>query len=573
MHKKGGLLMFKKRFITILLAASMSVTLFAGCGATQKTATVTSTTPQVLRYNLNTEPKTIDPGLTSELSGMTVVANTFEGLTALDAKDNPIPGVASKWEISTDGLKYTFHLRKDALWSDGKAVTAKDFAYAWKRALDPATASDYAYQLYYIKNGQGFNESTLADKDKTPGVKTATADDLGIKVIDDYTLEVDLEYPAQYFLSLTAFPTYMPVRQDIVEKDPKGWAAKPDTYISNGAFTLKDWKMKDEITLIKNSKYWDKNNVKLDTINMKMINQSSSALAAFKTGQLDIVEGPPSQEIPQLLKDGAAKVFPSLGTEYIMLNVDAKAQNVDAKAAKALQNPNVRKALLLAINRKEIVDNVTKGGEIPAGGFVSKGVPEDKSGKEFRSKDYYDPAGDVAQAKKLLSDAGYPDGKGFPKLTYIYNTSDSKQAVAQALQEMWSKNLGIQVTLSNSEKKVFMQTRADKNYLTSRASWVADYNDPMTFLDMWTSKSGNNDAGYSNTEYDKLIASAKQESDSVKRMQLLHNAEDILMTDVPIIPLYFYSTVACIKDYVKGLHNSPLGIDYFNKTYIDKNSK
>lgn len=560
--------MLKKRFITIILAALMTSTLFAGCAAKPKAVAPTAATPQVLNYNLATEPSTTDPGLTSELGGMTVVVNTFEGLTDLDAKDNPIPGVATTWDISADGLKYTFHLRKDALWSDGKGVTAKDFAYAWKRALDPATASDYAYQLYYIKNGQGFNESS--SKDKTPGVKTATADELGIKVIDNYTLEVTLEYPAQYFLGLTAFPTYMPVRQDIVEKDPKGWATKPETYIGNGAFTLKDWKMKDVITLVKNSKYWDKASVKLDTINMRMINQSTSALAAFKTGQLDIVEGPPSQEIPQLIKDGTAKTFPSLGTEYIMINLDAKALKVDAKAAKVLQDPNIRKALSLAINRKDITENVTKGGEIPAGGFVSKGIPEDKAGTDFRSKDYYDPAGDVTQAKKLLADAGFPDGKGFPKLTYIYNTSDGKQAIAQALQDMWSKNLGIQVTLVNSEKKVFMQTRTNKDYITSRASWVADYTDPMTFLDLWTSKSGNNNASYSNAAYDKLIASAKQETDSVKRMQLLHSAEDKLMADMPVIPLYFYSTVACIKDYVKGIHNSPLGMDYFNKTYIDK---
>lgn len=540
---------------TILMSVMITMTALAGCAGKDN---ANSKKDQIIRYNLGAEPKTLDPGLTNTTEGITVAANSFEGLLRLDEKENPVPGVAEKWEVSSDGLKYTFNLRKDAKWSDGKSVKAEDFKYAWQRALDPNIASEYAYQLFYIKNGEAFNKGK------------AKAEDLGIKVINDSKLEVTLEYPTSYFLSLTAFPTYSPVRKDIVEKDSKAWSNKADTFVCNGPFKMKEWKLKDSINFVKNDNYWNAKSIKLDSLQFKLLEQASSALSAFRAGQIDFMEAPPLQETPNLLKEGVAKVYPYLGTCYVSLNVSPKAKEVSAEAAKALSNPKVRRALALAIDRTQIVQNVTKGGQKPATAFVSTGINEDKSGKDFRNKDYYKPEADVVEAKRLLAEAGYPDGKGFPKLSYLYNTAEDNKNIAETLQDMWRKNLGITVDLINQEKKVFMNTRKNKEYLTARGSWIADYSDPMTFLDIWVTNGGNNNTGYSNPEYDKKVSAAKLEKDTAKRMQLLHEAEDILMNDMPVIPIYFYVSVGCSKDYVKGVHKSPLGMTLFDTAYIQK---
>lgn len=560
------------RVIALLSTVAVVGTLFSGCAAKGNTATETKkVAPQVITLNLGAEPKTIDPALNDAVDGATVICNAFEGLERLDAKDLPIPGVAEKYDVSTDGLHYTFHLRSNAVWSDGKPVTAQDFEYAWKRALDPATASNYAYQMYYIKNGQGFNESALKDAEKTKGIVPATKDQVGVKAVDAKTLQVDLAYPTAYFLSLMAFPTYAPVRQDVVEKNPTAWATKPESYIVNGPFKMKEWKIKDTLTFVKNDKYWNAKTVKLTQINYKMLDQESSYLAAFKTGQLDYIETPPAQEIPQLVKDGTAKIYPYLGTYYIDVMVDKTAKAVDAKAIKALSDPNVRKALSMAIDRQSLVTNVTKAGQLPATSFVPKGIPEDKTGKDFASKEYYAKDGsDVAKAQALLAAAGYPGGKGFPKITYMYNTSQGHQDIAQAVQDMWKKNLGIDADLKNQEWKVFQVTRTSKQYEVARGGWIADYTDPMTFLDLLTSSSGNNEPGYKNPAYDAKIIAAKNELDVPKRMQDMHDAEDILMNDMPLIPLYFYTNVACIKSYVKDIHKSPLGFIFLDTTYIQK---
>lgn len=552
----------KARFLTVALAVVLAGSVLAGCS--NKSSAGGKKVEQVIRYNLGADPKTIDPGLNSSVEGGTVIANAFEGLLDTDSKDQPVAGVAEKWEISSDGLKYTFHLRKDAKWSDGKAVTAGDFEYAWKRALDPNTASEYAYQLYYLKNGEAFNMS--ADPKAT---KKATADQVGVKAVDDATLEVTLENPTPYFLSLMSFPTYMPLRKDVVEKDPKGWATKPETYVSNGAFKMKEWKPKDSITFVKNDNYWDKGKVKLDTLVYKLIDQETSYMSAFKSGQLDFIEAPPSQEIPNLVKEGTATISPYLGTYYYSFNVSDNAEKVNKDVAKVLKDVKVRKALTLAIDRKEIVESVTKGGQRPATSFVPRGIAE-AAGKDFKQKDYFKETADVEQAKKLLADAGYPDGKGFPTIEILYNNGQGHQDIAQAVQDMLKKNLGISVTLRSVERKVQLTATNSHDYQIARNGWIADYADPMTFLDIWVTGGGNNVAGYSNPEYDKLITAAKSETDAVKRMTELHQAEDILMNDMPIMPIYEYTNVVCIKDYVKNARKSSLGFVFFKDAYIEK---
>lgn len=545
----------KTKLGAIILTVAMSLTMLAGCGGTS----VDKAEEQIITYNLGAEPKTLDPGTNEAVDGATVIVNAFDGLTRLDAHDNPVPAVAKKWDVSSDGKKYTFHLKKGILWSDGKEVTAKDFEYAWKRALDPKTASEYAYQLYYLKNGEAYNAG-----------KVTNSNEVGVKAIDDYTLEVELDYPTAYFLSLTAFPTYMPLRKDVVDANPDSWFRNPDTYICNGPFKMKEWKPKDQITFVKNDKYWNAKKIKLQEIHYKMIVEETSALAAFKTGQIDFIEGPPSQEIPTLLKDGTAKIYPYLGTYFYCVNVSDKAAEVNADVAKVLKDKRVRRALALAINRKDIVEKITKGGQIPATSFVPPSIAENKEGKDFKDKDYYPSEGNIEEAKKLLADAGYADGKGVPTITLIYNTNQGHQNIAMAVQDMWRKNLGINVELQNQEWKVFQVTRSNKDYEIARHGWIGDYVDPMTFLDMWTSTSGQNDAGWSNSKYDELIKKAKMESKQAVRMKYMHEAEDILMDEMPIIPIYYYTNVVCIKDYVKNVHKSPLGMVYFDDTYIAK---
>lgn len=547
----------KMKVLSLILATLVVGTTFVGCGK-KDDASSTAKVDQVVKYNLGAQPKTIDPGLNNSVEGGIVDVNAFEGLENVDANNKVNPGVAEKYDVSSDGTKYTFHLRKDAKWSDGKAVTANDFYYAWTRALAPETASDYAYQLYYIKNGEAYN-----------GGKAKVAD-VGIKVVDDYTLEVTLEAPTAYFLALTAFPTYFPVRKDIVEANKEGWANDAKTFVSNGPYKMSEYAQKDHMTFVKNDNYWDKSNVKLDKIQYTLLDNETSALNAFESGEIDATDLLPAEQKQSLIKDGKAKVYPYLGTYYYAINVSNK--NVSADVAKALSNASVRKALSMAIDRTAIVENVTKGGEQPATSYVPKGIV-DSAGKEFKNKDYLKTTADVEGAKKLLADAGYPEGKGFPKLEIKYNTGQGHQNIAQAIQEMWKKNLGIDVTLVNEERKVQLDDLTKHNFMVCRTSWIADYNDPMTFIDMYYTNGGNNNPGYTNPEYDKLVDSAKKGTDAAKRTDDMHKAEDILMNDMPIIPIYYYTNVLALKSNITDLQKSPLGFVYFRNTVVEAASK
>lgn len=563
--------MKKTRIIALIMTAIMTGTLLLGCTKTKEdegekpgdgnTPVVEETVEQKIVYNLGADPKTIDPQLNSAVDGSTIIHNAFEGLMREDENSKIVPGTAEKYEVSDDGTVYTFHIRKDAKWSDGKPVVAGDFEYAWKRALNPEVAAEYAYQLFYIKNGAAYY-----NQEKVGG-KVATAEDVGVKVIDDNTLEVTLESPVPYFLSLAAFPTYFPVRKDIIEGNEEKWTLKPDTYISNGPFKMSEWKEKESITFVKNENYWDAKNVKLETLEVKLIDDQITYLNAFKSGEIDVIESPPQAEIPTLLDEGTAKIYPYLGTYFYVINVSDKAKDVDPKAAEALSNPKFRKALSLAIDRQLIVDKVAQGGQAPATSYVPAGIL-DSIGKEFQ-KDYSSKGANIEEAKKLLEEAGYPNGEGAPTITFTFNTDQGHQNIAQAVQDMWKKNLGINVELKNEEWAVFQDTRNNFQYSMARHGWIADYNDPMTFLDMWTTGNGQNNAGYSNKEYDKLIAQAKIELDDAKRTELLHKAEDILMDESPIIPLYYYTNVLCIDKNVKGSYKSPLGQMEFRDAYVE----
>lgn len=545
----------KFKFFAVAMSLTFVGSLFTGCGTSPTGGNTTG--KSTIKVNIAADPKTIDPGLNNSVEGGHVITNAFEGLTNLDKNEKPVPGVAEKWEVSSNGLTYTFHLRKNAKWSDGKGVTAKDFEYAWKRALDPKVASQYAYQLFYLKNGEAYNTGK------------AKIDDVGVKAKDDYTLVATLGSPTPYFISLTSFPTYAPVRKDIVQKNPTAWATKAETYISNGPYKMVEYKQKDSLNFEKNPNYWNSKNIKIDRIEFKTLENESSYFSAFKTGQLDLIDKPPATEIPNLLKNGTAKAYPYLGTYFYDINVSSQAQSVNPQAGKVLSDVRVRKALNLAIDRTSIVEKVSKGGEKPATSFVPLST-SDSNGNEFTTKEYLPKTADVAQAKKLLAEAGYPDGKGFPQLEILYNTMQNHQNIAQAVQDMWKKNLGISVKLRNVERKVHLSELQKHNFLLGRDGWIADYDDAMTFLDMFTTGNGNNNAGYSNAKYDALIAQAKAEPDKAKRAVLLHEAEDQLMTDLPIVPVYYYTEVVCMNSKLKNVHISNLGFFIFRDASLQK---
>lgn len=558
----------KSRVLYLLLVVVMLSTIVVGCGSqnTSNTSDEGTSTNNVeentgedtnveeenmIVANIVSEPRTIDPAINNATDGSTIIFNIFEGLARINLdNDKPEPGIAESWDISEDGTKYTFHLRDGLKWSDGSPLTAEDVKYGIVRVLDPNTASSYAYHAYCIKNGKAFYEGK------------AKAEDVGVKVIDEKTLEITLDYPVPYFMDIISWHLLLPLKADIVESDPDGWAQNPETIISNGPFRVKEWKHNEYILLEKNPYYWDKDNVKIDKVKLVMITDENTALTAYKTGKIDYMSNIPSVQVPVLINSGEAKVVGQLGPYFYCFNVEKE----------PFDDARVRKALSLAIDRQAIVDTVVQGGQKPAIGFIPYGLPGIDENKDFRSEvdPYIDVNANVEEAKKLLAEAGYPNGEGFPEVTFIYNTNENHKAVAEAIQAMWKKNLGINVSLTNQEWKVFINTRSQGDYQIARHGYLSDFNDLGSLFDLWVTDSPNNDANYSNPKYDELVLQAREEQDPVKRVELYHKAEDILMEDMPVMPIYYYNTTYLLKPYVKGLHVSPLGWEFYRNAYIEK---
>lgn len=542
--------MKKKSFltVTVLVIVALIATVFTGCG---KSSQGGATGAQELTYNLATEPKTIDPTLAEANDNAICVQQAFEGLTKMDSKGNVIKGAASDWKVSSDNLTYTFTIRKDAKWSDGQPVKAGDFVYSWKRALDPKLAATYAYLLTdNIKGALEYNSGK------------GTWDNVGIKATDDSTVQITLKAPNLVFTQLLTMPIFVPLREDIVSKNPDNWTQDPKTYIGNGPFKMVSWTHNDSLVWAKNTNYHDAKNVKLTKLTFFMVVDQATALSSFDKGEIDYMNDLPTSDIPRLTKSKEFSTVPLFGTYYFMFN---------SKKA-PFDNPKVREALTLAVNRTDLVKNVTKAGEVAATAFVPFGYNETKSGPDFRKKggDWYKPEGDIAKAKQLLADAGYPDGKGFPAVTYTYNTSDNHKLVAEYLQDQWKKNLGINVKIINQEWNVFQDARKAGNYDIARGGWTADYVDPTDFLCIFTTGNGFNDPKYSNAQFDTLYQTAVHETDNAKRNTEMHQAEDLLKADLPISPLYFYVNKVVSKTYVKGAFTTVLGTVSFENAYVQK---
>ena len=548
----------KKRLIAALIIAVMIASVFAGCGAKNtgdggskndgenKGGNVRDTITAIF----GSEPGTIDPAINQTLDAGTYISHLFEGLTDL-SQGGIKPGVAESWDISDDGTKYTFHLREDAKWSDGKPVTAYDFEYAWKRVLNPETASPYSYILYLIKGAQEYNEGN------------GKVEDVAIKAVDEKTFEVELIAKAPYFLELAGFMVTVPVRQDIIEKHGDAWTQSPETYISNGAFKLKEWKHQDELVVVKNENYWNKDEIKLNEIRFKLMDDDDAALSATEAGEIDInYAHMPPNTIPGLVAEGKAEILPDFTTYFYDFNTQ-RAPFDDAR---------VRKAFALAIDRQYIIDKVAMANQKPAIGWVPYGMPEPEGDKDFRAvaeekygSPYLPETANVEEAKKLLAEAGYPNGEGFPEVELIYNTSEGHKMIAEAIQNQLKENLGVNIKISNMEWNVFVEERNKHNFDIARDGWGADYADPMSFMDMWLSNSGNNTAAWKNAEYDELINKAINSDDANERFELMHKAEQILMDEMPILPVYYYTKTVMYPDNLEGWYFSPVGIFYLHR--------
>lgn len=504
-----------------------------------------------LLINIGPEPKTLDPAYGETYDVSCYIAHAFEGLTSRDKDDKLIYGVAESWDISQDYITYTFHLRTNAKWSDGKIVTAKDFVYGWRRAVDPKVASSVSYQLNPVKNADKIINGELP------------IEDLGIKALDDFTLEVKLESPTAYFLDLISIPIYSPIREDIVEKYGDSWTQKE--YVGNGPFFVSSHINDDKIIMEKNTNYWNAEDIIPNKIIFVLLDNPNTIISSIENGTLLVGSNPPLQDIPKLIKEGYVDYVPVLAIYFLSVNVTNQ----------VLKDKRVRKALALAIDRDYIIKNVTKGPETPAAALVPYSVFDIEGSFREKGGDYYsldkeDYESNIKEAKTLLSEAGYPNGKNFPILEYSVE-SQSSLNIFEAVQSMWKENLNIDSKVNQLEWGVFMKTtRDDKNFEIARSGWMGHYNDPMTFLDTFLSYSPQNTGSYYSKEYEDLIKSALTNGDKISRMKTLHEAEDVLMEDMPFIPIYFYSRVILVRQELKGMMVSSTIPPRFFHAYVEK---
>lgn len=491
------------------------------------------------------EPPSLHPGLATDSTSSAILNNVFEGLTTRQG-DEIVNAAAEDISISDDQITYTIKLR-DAKWSNGDPVTAYDFEYAWKWVLNPENASEYASMLYPIKNAEAYNKGE------------AKVEDVGVKVEDDKTIVVTLEQPTPYFLEMLAFKTYFPVNKNVAEKNPKWYTEAGEDYVTNGPFLLDSWNHNKDITLKKNPTYWDAANVALEKVNITMVESEQTATTMFDNGEIDFL-GSPFQTVAldainQYKSEGILKI-----KDYAAIYV-YKFNTTD----EILKNKNIRRALALAIDRQSLIDNITKGEQKPALGMVPVAV------KGFEEDRGYFKDNDVEEAKKALEQGMKELGISNPEdinITISFNTNEAHAAIAQFIQENWRKNLGINATLDNSEWQVYLDKLSNLDYQVGRLGWIADYNDAYTFLEQYDSaQNGNNDTGWENPEYTRLLRESNKETDPEKRLELLKQAEAIIIEEMPVAPIYYYTNLSVAKDYVKNMETDILGNIYLK--YVD----
>ncbi|MCS7239111.1 MAG: peptide ABC transporter substrate-binding protein [Thermoguttaceae bacterium] len=590
------------------------------------------------------EIKTVDPALVTGASEGRVVEALFEGLTTWNPRDlSPQPGVASKWEVSADGLTYTFYLRPEARWSDGTPVTAEDFVWSFQRFLHPETAAEYAAELWYIVGAKKYTagqvelgdpvevELTTKPTDALPfsrgdivrgqligvsdrsGTKflpqwndrlSTEADSIpvdslaepvywvlvdgqvrrfqkravapgaidyrwllydfqavGIRAIDRHRLQIRLRHPVPYFLSLMGFYPFSPVPRHCVERYGYPEWTKPGKIVTNGPYVLQFRRIRDRIRLVKNPYYWNKDNVRLEVVDILAVESYTTNLNLYFTGQVDWIPTVPAEVVAELRQSRPQelRVHPLLGTYYYLLNT----------ARPPLDDVRVRRALALAINREEIVEKVTRGGQRPLCSMVPEVISHYVPGYTPQRG----PGFDVDEARRLLAEAGYGKDRPFPPIDILYNTSEAHQAIAELIQAQWQRHLGIRVGLRNQEWAAYLSSRRQGEFYVARAGWIGDYVDPITFLDMFSGESPLNNTRWNHPEYNRLLEEARQEGNPERRLKILEKAERILMDELPAIPLYQYVSQNLVRPYVQGFYDNPKDFHPLKYMWVDKELK
>ena len=508
-----------------------------------------------LTVRVGPKVETIDPALNSAVDGGNIIVQAFETLLIVDQDNKLVPGQAEKYEISEDGLVYTFHLRDGLKWSDGSDLKASDFVFAWKRLADPEVAAPYgADMLGYVK---GYAEAAAGDIEA-----------LSVSAPDDKTFVVELAAPCVYFEKLVTHVSTVPVQPATVEANGDQWALEPSTYISNGPFKMQEWVPGSHVTFVKNENYWNAGAVTVNSLKFALMEDTNAYYNAFKTGELDLIKEPPTEEVPNLKGTDEFFLDPIMGTYYIDFN--------NAKAP--FDNPDVRKALSLAIDREYVANVVMQGTYTPATNFVGPGISDAEPGTFFEDVtrqnnggDHFDVSNhdaDLAKAKELLAAAGYPEGQGLPVLEYMTNDSGYHKVVAEYLQSCW-KELGVTMDIKILEWSTFTPTRRKGDYQIARDGWVYDYDDPSNMLNLFNSISGNNSAKYNNPEMDKLLNEANSTADLAVHYQKLHEAENLLLEESGIAPVAYYNDFWMQKSNLKGIWHSPYGYWFFQYAYFE----
>lgn len=550
----------------------------AACGGSKSGSTATSGTASsagsstgsvstagfTVQYGSN--PETLDPALNSAVDGGNTIITVFETLLIINENNEAVPGQAESWTTSEDGLTWTFTMRDGLKWSDGTDLNAKDFEYSFKRMADPDTAAPYAETCLGMIDG--FEEAAgFPDADGNPTVEP-NLDALNVKASDDgKTLTIVLAYPCSYFDKIVAFAAMSPVQKATVEANGDAWCTSPDTYVCNGPFMITEWTPSERIVLTKNPNYvggWDSSKIVSESITLLLLEDSSASFAAYNSGEAQLIKDVPTDEIPSLTKaedGGDFYVDTILGTYYVSLNLKRD----------AFKDAKVRRALSLAIDRDYVVNTIMQGTYSTADSIVGPGIVDengyfhDNGNAPYISADY---EANLAEAKKLLADAGYPNGEGYPTLEYSTNDVGYHVPLAEYLQQAWS-DLGITLTISKMEWSSFTAARRAGEYDVARNGWVMDYNDPSNMLDLFCSGNGNNDGKYSNPEFDAAIE-ASRVADVSEHFAQLHKAEDILMEDTGCLPIAYYNDYWLQSPALKGTWHSPYGYWYLQYGYIEE---
>ena len=531
--------------------------------AAGSTAGGTNTAGFTVQYGSN--PETLDPALNSAIDGANTIITIFEPLLLINENNEVIGGQAESWEASEDGLTWTFTMRDGLKWSDGTDLNAKDFEYSFKRMVDPNTAAPYAETCLGMIDG--FEEAAgFPDADGNPTAEP-NPDALNVKASDDgKTLTIVLSYPCSYFDKMAAFATMSPVQQATVEANGDAWCTSPDTFVSNGPYMITGWTPSERIVLTKNPNYvggWDSSKIVSDTITLLLLEDSSASYAAYNSGEAQLIKDVPTDEIPSLTKaedGGDFYVDTILGTYYVSLNLQRD----------AFKDAKVRKALSLAIDRDYVANTIMQGTYSAADSIVGPGIVDesgyfhDNGNAPYISADY---EANLAEAKKLLEEAGYPNGEGYPTIEYSTNDAGYHVPLAEYLQQAWG-DLGITLTINKMEWSSFTPARRAGEYDVARNGWVMDYNDPSNMLDLFCSGNGNNDGKYSNPDFDAAI-DASRVADSAEHFAQLHKAEDILMEDMGCLPIAYYNDYWLQSPTLKGTWHSPYGYWYLQYGYIE----